>query len=1700
MVNRRKILVRIRAPFCRPIVRVLIALQAVNAIPVSAQAPMPRSPEPIVATSTTAELPAVTPKKIVPNRKLPSVLPPQLVPKFGDSPTAMDLTRARVFVEPLRPVGGMPTMAENRDLADALEATAAEGIERGMERLQRFAVLHHDSPWRASVLANLAYMQDRSGYFSRAAENWREAWEISKHYTDVDAQTVAGFTMSEWMNQAAKFGQVDVLERYLPQTINYPFSGAAASGLTAARQKHWFLVNKHEQALFSGPEALKTLAMAGGSLTERVSRTIAAYVAPHEGTSLVALKALAESAGVSLQMRYYERPEEIPPMSIVHLRTQHYSTLVSRQGGQFVLRDLAFGGEMYLTEAAFRDEASGYVLTNQSETGSRVVGDNEAAKVFGHCLPGAGYFDEGCPCGGGGGGAGMPAYYLHPLAAAVMIYDRPLEYQPPRGPGVSFKLTFNHRSGRQGTSQAYGSIGSQWSHAWLSYVQDNNSTVLPPYAWTSVLLRGESVESFNSFSGFTHWKSRATLVKVANDPPRYERRLPDGGMEVFAFPDRAASLPNRKVFLTEVIDPQGQSLTFTYDSSVRLVAVTDAIGQVTTLDYLDSGNPLKLTKVTDPFGRTALMTYDASGRLASITDAIGMTSSFAYETNGFLVSMTTPYGTTTFRNGDPSSLSNAILRVDATDPEGGTERIEFHQSNTAQQAASVPSGEVPTGFSVWNLQLDQRNSLYWDKRAMMEAPGDVSRAVVTHWLMREDAAYDAHPLSRAIPHSIKKPLETRVWYRYPDQGPSNYSVAGTSDQPSLVARKLNDGTTQLDQYAYNAMGNVTSHIDPVGRETTFVYSLSGIDLIETRQTTGIGYDILSAYGNYLNHRPQLLADHGVGPSTISYSSSGRPLVVTNAKNEVTSYAYEAGDLYLMSIARNGIDVATFEYDALGRISTVSDSQGYEVGFEYDGLNRVTKRTYPDGTYEENGYARLDLVRERDRQGRTTEYFYDRLGRLTATRDPLGRVTRQEWCVCGAIDRLVDPNGNTVAWDRNATGRVVKQTRATLAITAYTYDATGRLLSMTDPKGQVSSYSYFPDDSVHTMQFSNSAVATPAVTYSYDSFYRRMASMIDGGGTTSYTYRTAGQLGAGMLASVDGPLSNDVIEYTYDELGRVVGRTVNGTANQVVLEFDTRGRVSAEVNNLGEFETAYVGASNNVESVTYPNGQVSLYEYFPANNSGRLQHIRHLAPNGATLSRHDYTYDVVGNVASWTQQLVGASTVWAFGYDAANQLNDASKWSVGGTPVQLEHHIFGYDAAGNRKFEQHGNASTATAYDALNRATARGPGGTIGIAGVTNEPARIVIQGQPVPTAPDNTFRGSAPVSVGANVISITAVDPTGNSTNHQYQVTQSGPSASVVYDQNGNMTSDGIRTFEWDARNSVTAVNVGAHRTEMFYDGMMRRVRIIEKESGVAQSDTRLIWCEDVLCETRTGSDSRRIFQHGELLNSAAQFFTRDHLGSVIDVVDERDQHIAQYSYDPWGQRSLNFGTDATSIGFTGHEWHSQTFLTFTRFRQYDAASGRWTSEDPASFADGLNLSRYAQNNPVSVVDPLGLACQEVFRIYLGSSHRLISSTPLGPKEIFSIQISMTFSRFPTKYLPRTGWLVQCFYRQKVKDTYVITHRYFGIYECPDLCGNSHYESEYYEEKHLEERERYKQEQIIFTMNMWDASALAGAKCAERLR
>ncbi len=261
----------------------------------------------------------------------------------------------------------------------------------------------------------------------------------------------------------------------------------------------------------------------------------------------------------------------------------------------------------------------------------------------------------------------------------------------------------------------------------------------------------------------------------------------------------------------------------------------------------------------------------------------------------------------------------------------------------------------------------------------------------------------------------------------------------------------------------------------------------------------------------------------------------------------------------------------------------------------------------------------------------------------------------------------------------------------------------------------------------------------------------------------------------------------------------------------------------------------------------------------------------------------------------------------------------------------------------------------------------------------SEPATVTVQGVRAATAADQTFQATVPVAAGTNVVSVVATDPSGNSATAAFDVDNLGTPKAFTYDANGNLTSDGTRTFEWDARNQLLAVNVGTHRSEFSYDGLQRRVRVVEKDNGVPQSDTKVVWSDTAICEGRSADGTtvtRRGFSHGEQISGSSRFFATDHLGSVTELTDGWGTLMARYAFDPWGRRSIISGSDATSVGFTGHQWRAAGGVSLTLFRAYDGDLARWLSEDPAGRSDGPNLYAYVKNQPTRLTDPEGLKTQ----------------------------------------------------------------------------------------------------------------------------
>jgi len=1447
-------------------------------------------------------------------------------PTFSSRPSDDEIRRARVFAEPLLPTGEKTDEHEQEtaELAGAITTYIRRADSEDVSPLTRFLGARPSSAWDGSLLLNLGLLYRRAGYVSRALDAWERAWERLRGERGEGGKALADLALGELCELYARLGRRDRLEELLATIGDREITGPATEKIAGAREGAWLMNHQPGDAFRCGPCAL-----------DRVLAALRPGEAPHEiirrarsseaGTSLAEVAALATEVGLSMVMVKREGTAPIPVPAVVHWTAGHFAALVTAEqiGGElhYLSQDPTFGHDHWISQAAVDGEASGYFLVpgDAAPAGFRVASADEARSVWGRgnatlADPDPTWCDapkakEGC---GSGAGLPMAEYNVHAMLVSLNIVDTPVGHAPPVGPPVYFTVTYNQREAFQPAVFSFSNLGPKWTLDWLSYVTDDPRN---PSQTVTVYRSGGGREVFPGYDAATHqydthYNSRAILVRTS--PTSYERRLPSGAKQVFALPDGATVAP-RHVFMTQLVDPQGNAVMIGYDANHRVVSLTDALGRVTKIEYELANDPLKITRVTDPFGRSATFEY-AGGRLVKIVDVIGIASGFSYA-GDFVTSLTTPYGKTTFAFGE----SGPTRWLDATDPLGDTERVEFR--NTAPGIPySDPSNTVPAGVPLYNQYMNYRNTFYWDKEAWHDFPGDYTKARLTQWLHTQQWDWNVRSTAK---ESEKAPLENRVWYSY--AGQPSVVMIGSTTRPGTAARVLDDGTTQVVRREYNDLGKVTRAVDPFHRETIYVYADNQIDLVEVRQKTGTTYEVLASFTYDDRHLPVAVTNAAGQVATYAYDARGQILAVTNAKNETTTFEHDPIGRLVKVIGPGAGAVTTYEYDALDRVRAVTDPDGYTISTEYDALDRPTKISYPDGSSSLIVYDRLDTAQRIDRLGRTTTSAYDALRQLTSVQDPAGRQIQLEWCKCGGLVGLTDPLGQKTTWKRDLNRRVIAKVLADGAQTRYVYErTTSRLKQTIDAKGQTTSYDYYIDDLRKQVSFANAQVPTPSVSFTYDPNHPRVTTMSDGAGVTRYLYGSAGAPGAQRLVSVDEPRSPGVrgsIEYGYDELGRLARRVLDGAATEV--EYDASGRRVVERNALGTFTYSYVGASRRVGKVSYPNQQSTAYAYLDAAGDLRLREIANLDPQGDVLSRFGYEYDKNGKIVRWERFLPGsqpANSAYAFTYDLAGQLTGAA---LEADHAKVSGYAYEYDAAGNRTRAEDDRAATISIYNAVNE---------------------LVAQHEAGPPAKASAF----------------------------------------AYDANGNTISDGQRTFEWDAADRLTAVVDGSRRSEFSYDGLGRRVQIVERRSGKVEGTTYLGWCDDEICvEYEQGGQlankpllARQIFRRGFLESDGptARFVARDHLGSIREVTDQGGKVVGRYDYDPYGVATRVHGEGETTFGYAGYYWHEPTGLNLTWYRAYAPALGRWLSRDPIGFFGGdTNLYQYVLAHPINARDPSGL-------------------------------------------------------------------------------------------------------------------------------
>ncbi|HEU5122558.1 MAG TPA: RHS repeat-associated core domain-containing protein [Verrucomicrobiae bacterium] len=1573
-----------------------------------------------------------------------------VTPEFSSTPEDSEFFAISVLPEPLSPIGGRTTIEENQDLAEALIKFHERSRLDDFSAITDFVGAHPKSPWRIALWTNLGLLYRKAGYFSRAMQAWENAWNAGKHFQSDDARAVVNRALGQLADLNARLGRKEQLLALFDEIEGRPISGPATEDIAGAREGLWGMNHQPGQSFLCGPLAVRRLFRILNPKSE-VPECFRSAESTTNGTSLSQLHDMSIEAGFPCEMVQRSPEAEVPVPSVIHWKSGHFAALVAFKNGRYFVKDTTFGTDIWVTKAAIEDEGSGYFLVPRDRltAGLKPIDSRIGDTIWGKGRSNNGDkretrptdMKQGCPPLGG-----MAGYSVHKLLVSLNIVDTPLSYTPPFGPSLDFTVTYNQREAGQSSSFNYPNLGPKWSFNWLAYITEitpNQSTSGAEYHTP-----GGGYETYDDPDAQGIYpiqpKTRSKLqrnIDGSGNTIGYQLMFADGSKAIFTFSDGAVG--SRKWFMTQYLDSFGNALNFNFavsSGNILLQTVTCATATAT-LSY-SSSDPFKITQVTIATtasgSRSAKFSYSA-GELSTITDAEGMVSRFGYDSTitDFINTLTTPYGQTSFSylpypgytapSGSPDLFDRWLV---ITDPMGQQERFVYKIENT-----EIPKSENPTpaGMTIFSdatsgQYLQYRNTFYWDKKAMQSVADpnhpDWSKATVWHWLHLGNETENGSLIAAGVLESEKLPLERRVWYSYPDQTDNRFlpNTASGITSPVKIARVLDNGETQTYQYTYNDLGKVTSFIDPLGRRTSFIFDSNNlIDLLEVHQTTpGYGDQLLTKVTYNSGHLPITVQDVAGQKSSFSYNARGQLTQIVDAKNAVTTFNYDATTGFLQTIVRpdiSGVTTAqrtsTITPDSFFRAQTITDGDGYSLTFNYDNLDRLTQTTFPDSTTEKIVYQKLNASLFKDRLDRWTAIEYDALGRAVIMRDAQLRTTRFDYCTCGELTSITDPNGATTSWIRDLQGRVQTKIFPDNSQVNYAYeDYTSRLKSITDALGQKTTFSYFRDNNLSEISYTDCRVPTPSVAFTYDLQFNRLATMIDGNGITAYSYYPISSLsspptsselwsakGAAQLKAIDGPWKNDLVTFSYDELGRVAQRTVNNVTEK--LAYDALGRLTAAQNPLDNFIYSYENASGRLKSINRLAGSIASFTYFSngdLQNQQLLQTILNKVSGGSSLSQFDYDYTSDGQIKDWTRKNDGnpaTATFYGFGYDSVNQLLSAVLKN--GNPMSpgtlVKEFGYGYDGNGNRLTEYSSSPTVSTAtekFNNLNQLTARTAGERVNFVGSASDPStpiNVTIGGVPA-TMSGNNFNGYGIASVDSNVVEVAAQDSAGNKLAKRYQVNSivaSGANKTLTYDLNGNLvavvsgaTTD---TYEWDGANRLTAVErvtSGARvsRSEFSYDGLGRRVKIVEKNGTGATTSTKLfLWCGSELCQEQNsgGTITKEFFSQGEVRGASKYFYTRDHLGSIREVVDYSGNILARYDYDPYGARTKVTGTFDCDFGFCGYYVHEPSGLFLTLFRAYGSDTGRWLNRDPIGELGGLNLYNYVYNNPVNFIDPYGL-------------------------------------------------------------------------------------------------------------------------------
>ncbi|MBX3604597.1 MAG: hypothetical protein KF788_04970 [Piscinibacter sp.] len=697
--------------------------------------------------------------------------------------------------------------------------------------------------------------------------------------------------------------------------------------------------------------------------------------------------------------------------------------------------------------------------------------------------------------------------------------------------------------------------------------------------------------------------------------------------------------------------------------------------------------------------RRTRMAYDLDGRLRFMVDALGTVSEQTYDSFGQVT------GRIEYAQRPALSVYDEVhiaAALDGANPANRVQRLAYDA----------------LGRMVYSARLVQAGTgSYVLEKTDYDALSRVSQHTAFAELVQLGAFDDA-----AINAAVVASAQDRKTAMYYDAGGRQRFTVGADDA--------------FGETLYDALDRVTE-----SRQFDFKVTLAAGDRSEAKLQT-------------------LRGSHAVGDGstrgeTYDYDAGGRRIGLTDAAGFSESLAYDALGNLRSRVDKKG-NTWTYAYDQLGR--KVKESTP-PLRFQLAGETQppATDRTLETHfVYDALGDLKQRIEAANTADARTTDFEYDRQGRLTKTSQP-GWYDAQTGQVEGsdAVGRFrretqltYDALGNTV------------RTRTRTGVDSYqyeysTYDALGQLLHQVDALNHVSAFAYnsfgeqktlsrygvtlggAPADGVSwraeevAAQLEGDARAR-TITMSYDNLGRKTevrqpqvasyyygstqpvlnsdsVSAVSAQAITQFEYNAFGEVHRERI-QLDDSQWRDTWHY-HDVMGREV-RSIDALGYHTAYAYDVLGNLTQKIEYavagaLGSDALTAPGVpvdsdEDRITGIVYDTlnrqSDVRRYNLTYAKASGELEST---GRNGYLTTQHQ-EYDALGNVRASTD---AAGHVTAMDYDALGRLIRVTE------PARLVAKAGAVDAfaAGNQVLVSPVTTLTTDAFGNV-RSSQRDPGG------------------------------------------------------------------------------------------------------------------------------------------------------------------------------------------------------------------------------------------------------------------------------------------------------------------------------------------------------------------------------------------------------